>query len=222
MSKLLKGIKYQSQTSIQKEFQISGGTLRSLADSGKIDCVRIGAKGKRLYNIFCLQKYLGLTLESEDERTPVAYARVSSAHQKQDLERQIHDLKEAYPTHEIISDIGSGLNFKRKGLRALLDRVHRGTVSEVVVAHKDRLARYGTELIEQLFELNYTRFVVLFDGERTTEDHRELSDDLLAVTTFFVARHNGARSRRRRKHKEDLAGQKGQDISNTLPNTKTQ
>ena len=72
----------------------------------------------------------------QKKRECIAYARVSSAHQQQDLERQRQDLQKAYPDHELISDIGSGLNFKRKGLTALLERVLAGLVKEVVVMHK--------------------------------------------------------------------------------------
>jgi len=211
MSKLLKGVKYQGQSSIQKEYQISGGTLRLLADSGKIDCIRIGLKGKRLYDVSSLQKYLGVVPDKSVGRKAVIYARVSSAHQKQDLLRQIEDLKRAYPDHEVISDVGSGLNYKRKGLRSLLEQTHSGAISEVVVAHKDRLARYGTELIEQLFSLGNTRLVVL--NKLEGRDYKgELSDDLLAVTTFFVARHNGMRSAENKRRRKALESQNREDI----------
>ena len=83
--------------------------------------------------------------ENQETKKGIIYARVSSSHQKAagDLQRQIDDLKAVYPEHEIISDVGSGLNFKRIGFKTLLERVHKGTVSEVVVRHKDRLCRYG-------------------------------------------------------------------------------
>ena len=67
---------------------------------------------------------------------------------KEDLQRQIQDLQEAYPQHIVLSDVGSGLNLKRKGPLSLLERVLLGVVQEVVVLHKDRLCRYGTELME--------------------------------------------------------------------------
>lgn len=135
----------------------------------------------------------------------IIYARVSSAHQKEagDLQRQIDDMQQAYPSHTVIADVGSGLNFQRKGLQTLLERVHQGMVEEVVVRHKDRLCRYGLELVEWVMEKASTRLVVLCAPDcKQDNSARELADDLLAITTVFVARHNGRRSaenRRRRK-----------------------
>jgi hypothetical protein len=78
-------------------------------------------------------------------------------------------------------------------LRSILERVHGGTVEEVVVMHRDRLCRYGQELIDFIFTHSKTRLVV--HGKIVGEDStRELADDLLAITTIFVARHNGQRS----------------------------
>ena len=79
-------------------------------------------------------------LHLQQEKTKIIYARVSSNHQKEDLQRQIQDLQTAYPTHKLIRDIGSGLNYKRKGFQRLLEFVHQGTVEEIVVTHKDRLS----------------------------------------------------------------------------------
>ena len=111
------------------------------------------------------------------------------------MQRQIDDMQQAYPNHTVIADVGSGLNFQRKGLQTLLERVHKGVVDEVVVRHKDRLCRYGLELVEWIMEKAGTRLVVLCtpDDEKDNST-RELADDLLAITTVFVARHNGRRS----------------------------
>ena len=127
---------------------------------------------------------------------------VSSQQQRAagDLHRQLDDLKCRYPTYDVITDVGSGLNFRRPGLQRLLERVHSGMVTEVVVRHKDRLCRYGLELVEFLLQKSGTRLVVQ-SGEPVSCT-QELADDLLAITTVFVARHNGQRSaenRRRRK-----------------------
>lgn len=82
--------------------------------------------------------------QREREKKKVCYARVSSSKQKRDLERQIENLKKHYPDHEIISDIGSGVNYRRKGFQAILERVYSGdNIGEVVITHKDRLCRYG-------------------------------------------------------------------------------
>ena len=115
--------------------------------------------------------------------------------------------------HDVIRDVGSGLNFKRPGLQALLEQVHRGTVSEVVVRHKDRLCRYRLELLEWIFKKAGTKLVVL-SHEQEASSTKELADDLLAITTVFVARHNGQRStENRRKRKADGCAQ-GEGIPN--------
>ena len=143
--------------------------------------------------------------KEQEKKARIIYARVSSSHQKKagDLQRQIDDLKQTYPGYEVISDVGSGLNYKRRGFKTILERVNKGLVEEVVVRHKDRLCRYGLELVEWILEKAGTRLVVLSQSaEQTPDATRELADDLLAITTVFVARHNGQRSaenRRRRK-----------------------
>ena len=126
-----------------------------------------------------------------NDKISVFYCRVSSAKQKDDLARQEAAARAAYPGHVIVSDVGSGLNFKRKGLRAVLERSMRGEVAEVVVAHRDRLSRFATELIEWIFRTHGTRLVVQHQGMGTPES--ELVDDLLAIVTVFACRSHGRR-----------------------------
>jgi len=127
---------------------VSSSTLRSWANQGKIDSVRIGA-GKRLYNNHQIKDLFGVDLShGVIQKKKIIYARVSSDHQKGDLERQIKMLQEYYPNYILISDIASGLNFKRKGLTSILEQVDNDCVECVVVADRDRLCRFGFELIE--------------------------------------------------------------------------
>ena len=84
----------------------------------------------------------------------VCYCRVSFAKQRGDLQRQCAQMRSLYPNAEIIRDIGGGLNWKRKGLLSILERIHRGDKLTLVVAHRDRLARFGFELIEWLVQQN--------------------------------------------------------------------
>ena len=118
-------------------------------------------------------------------------------------------MRERYPDAEVISDIGSGLNFRRKGLLAILERLHQGDKFRVVVAYRDRLARFGTELIETLLERNGGELVVL--NQRDLSSEEELTTDLLAILTVFGARVDGLR----RYHKEikedkDLSGRRAE------------
>ena len=111
-------------------------------------------------------------------------------------------MRERYPDAEIVSDVGSGLNFKRKGLLAILERLHQGDKLCVVVAYRDRLARFGTELIETLLERNGGELVVL--NHRDLSPGEELTTDLLAILTVFEARLDGLR-RYHKEIKEDKA-----------------
>ena len=143
---------------IQKTYQVSASTLRRWGDEGKIKTIRtIG--GVRLYKLSDVKNAFGAK-EIIVEKTKVCYARVSSANQKEDLQRQIKDLQTEYPGYEIISDIGSGVNFKRKGLQNLLEQVYSGTIEEIAILHKDRLCRYEYELIEFICKKAGTRIVV--------------------------------------------------------------
>ena len=109
-------------------------TLRRYAAQGKIPYYR-NAGGQRLYDVDAY-------LRGRAAPAVVCYCRVSSAKQRGDLARQVEQMRELYPDAEIISDVAGGLNWKRRGLRAILERLHRGDKLEVVVAHRDRLARF--------------------------------------------------------------------------------
>jgi|ERR1700722_903508 len=178
-------------------------TLRKYADNGTIPCIRM-PNGARHFDI---SSFLS------GETITILYARVSSHRQKDDLARQVEYLKSKYHDAEIVSDIGSGLNFKRKGLLALLDRAARGAKLRVVVAHRDRLARFGFELIDHQIRRAGGEIVVL--GKR---DHAgpydELVGDLLAILTVFGARMHGLR-----KYRDEIAADQtladagaGQDV----------
>lgn len=199
---------FTSQPSTSKKtFDVSQSTLRRWANQGIIHCARYGRRGKRLDDVAQLCEHLGVDVNRiiRDKKSRcIIYARVSSSHQKEDLQRQIQDLQSVYPGHDVISDIGSGLNFKRKGFLLLLEQIFTGTVRQVVVMHKDRLCRYGIELFSFILRKTNTKLVIhASDGESMNETN-ELADDLLAITTVFVARYNGRRSvanRNRRKKK---------------------
>jgi len=187
---------------IRKNYRVSYTCLRNWALQGKID-YRQTPGGVRLYHEEDVKKLFGGP-KAQDEKESIIYARVSSSHQKEDLERQVQDLQKLYPDHRVIRDVGSGLNFERKGLQTLLDLIFKGAVKEVVVAYKDRLCRFGFQLFECLCKRFEVRIVV-HNREETGSD-RELSEDLLAIINFFVARNNGRRAgqnRKRRRQAED-------------------
>lgn len=203
MSLKLQG-QYVCPKRITRQFDITSTTLRRWAEADKIKYIRPNGRDRR-YNIDDVRRVLGVEDPEPAPRTTVCYARVSSHHQKHDLQRQIELLQQHFPGQHVVSDIGSGLNWRRPGFVSLLERIHGGAVEQVVVTYKDRLCRFGFELVEWICKKAGTRIVVLGgDGSATGTGHvQELAEDLLAVTTVFVAKNNGMRAaeyRKRRKH----------------------
>jgi predicted site-specific integrase-resolvase len=181
-------------------FGVCDATLRSWEKAGKIKCIRAG-RGNRQYDIESFSEHRGENEKQENINTTTIskkkyiYARVSSYKQKEDLERQIKYLKEKYPEHTVIKEIASGINFKRKALTKLLDESIKGMVSEVVVAHKDRLCRIAWEHFKWLFEHSGVNLIV--EDKQEYSHEQELADDLFSIIHVFSSRHYGARGRKR-------------------------
>ncbi len=132
----------------------------------------------------------------------LAYARVSSHDQKEDLKRQIERLS-AYCTqhgwnYEIISDLGSGMNYQKKGLKKLLEAILEKRAKRLVLTHKDRLLRFGAELVFALCEAKEIEVVLINQGEEGSFEE-ELAKDVLEIITVFSARLYGARSHKNKK-----------------------
>jgi len=127
----------------------------------------------------------------------IIYARVSSTGQKNDLERQKQVLIELYPNYMLIEDIGSGMNLNRRGLRKIIDWAIQGKIQEVVVMYKDRLARFGYELIEDLILKYSNGKITVVNKKINAEPEDELVQDVLQVMNIFVARMNGIRKYRK-------------------------
>lgn len=194
---------YQPASKIRQRYDISRTTLAAWGDSGRVRIKRFGnggRTGKRIYHIGDVERELGPGEKSDEKKERYIYARVSSSKQSSDLERQVAKLQESYPDHKTLKDIGSGLNYKRKNFEALLGRVYTGNVQEIVVSYRDRLCRYGFELFESLCNFHGTKIVVENQPE-TQGTQQELSEDLLAVCNFFVARNNGYRGGKTKKRK---------------------
>ena len=158
-------------------------TLRSYADKGKIPHYRNSA-GQRLYDV---DSYL----QGNQEPDTVCYCRVSSHKQKDDLQRQVQFMRQRFPDSEIVTDVGGGLNLQRKGLVSLLEQLHRGDKLQIVVAHRDRLARFGFELIQWMAEQNGGEILVLDNTDHSPQ--HELTEDILAILHTFSCRLHGLR-----------------------------
>ena len=123
----------------------------------------------------------------------IIYARVSSLGQKNDLERQILSLKNKFPDYKLIKDIGSGMNMNRKGLRKIIDMSIKGEIEEVVVMHKDRLCRFGYELVEDLIKKYSNGKIIIVSKKEDKEPKEELVEDVLQIMNIFVSKMNGLR-----------------------------
>lgn len=175
---------------LRKAIQITGlspNTLRKYADNGTIKATRIG-KGQRLYDVSELSI---LNNKGEEKKPIVCYCRVSSNKQKDDLTRQVAFMRQQFPEADIVQDIGSGLNFKRKGLQTILQRLLQGDKFTLIVPHRDRLCRFGFELIEFLFQENGGEIMVL--NQENVSPQQELTEDLLAILHVFSCRMHGLR-----------------------------
>lgn len=167
-----------------RHYNVSNQTLRSWANQGKIKFITTQGGHRR----YCIAEN---TVHNEDGQK-IIYARVSSKKQQGDLDRQIGFLQTKYPGYRVVSDVGSGINFKRKGFKAILEGVFQGNIKEVVVSQRDRFTRFGFDLFEWIFEKHHA---LLLSDHANTEKHpsEELSEDLMAIVTVFSARYYGRR-----------------------------
>jgi putative resolvase len=188
---------YVNTKEAKELLRVTATTLRRWDKENKIKTIRTPS-GIRFYNRECIQQILGKT-GTISEKRKIAYCRVSSKKQSDDLERQKNSFKSSHPDHELVEDIGSGINFKRKGLQRILEQTMQGKIAEVVVSHRDRLCRFAFELIEWIFVKNNTKLVVLDKTEYKSESD-ELAEDVLAIIQVFACKEMG---RRRYKSSEN-------------------
>lgn len=187
---------------VAKEFlKVSDNTLRKWANTGKIDFIRNGGKGKRFYNINSILTSSNDEFKTSNIKRTVCYCRVGTIHQKDDLQRQKEVMREEYPNAYIVEDIGSGINWKRKGLQSLIQQVKSGRVDKVIIAYKDRLCRFAYELIEYFFSLYQTELVVLNSSKEESNSDNELADDILSIIHVFSCKKMG---KRKYKRKEEI------------------
>lgn len=179
---------------------VSITTLRRWEASGKLVSEHT-AGGHRRYDLNKLRPEQ-LRTDNQDFRKTVAYARVSSHDPKNDLERQkqvleLYCARQGW-TFEVIADLGSGMNHNKKGLKKLLNAVIEGRIGRLVITHKDRLLRFGAELVFAICEAKQVEVVILNQGEDTTFEE-DLAKDVLEMITVFSARLYGSRSRKNQK-----------------------
>ena len=180
------------------ELGVSRDTLRRWEASGKIEVERTPS-GHRRYDLTQLR---GLVPpKSEANRVTVAYARVSNQNQKQELKNQINILKSFCADNgwkvEVIQDVGSGVNYRKSGLRELIRRICQGDVGRLVMTHRDRLMRFGIELVFSLCE-HFGTEIVIVNATSLADFEDEIAEDVMEIITIFSARLYGSRNDKNR------------------------
>ena len=162
-----------------------------MKDNG-IVCKGIKVKSKDI-PIECIKIEDLEKLERKNKKVKICYARVSTLNQKDDLERQKELLKEKYPEYLLVEDIGSGINLTKRGLLKIIDLTIKGLLEELVIVHKDRLARFGYDLIKYMIETYSKGKITIINEKKEVEPEEEMVEDVLQIMNVFVAKMNGRR-----------------------------
>lgn len=181
-----------------KSLGVSIQTLRNWDKEGKLKPTYVTENGYRYYSEDLLNKFRNIKNVNKIKKKNILYARVSTKNQKDELNRQIDNLKQyAYSkgySFEIITDIGSGINYKKEGLLKMINLVECGEVDRIIVLYKDRLIRFGYDLIEYICKLNDTKIEIVDNS--TISKEQELTEDLIQIITVFANKLYGARSKK--------------------------
>ena len=182
-----------------KELGVTPEHVRTMHRTGEVIPARISEKGTRYYSEEQWRELKNSRTRRRDEIV-VAYCRVATQSQKDDLEKQVENVKsymyaKGY-SFKVITDIGSGINYKNKGLQELISLINSNQITKVVVLYKDRLVQFGFELIQLLCDLHDVKIEIIDNSERINEE--ELTDDLIEIITVFANRLYGSRSKKTR------------------------
>jgi len=179
-------------------------TLRNWDNNGKLKPHHVSSNGYRYYSPEQVNQVFNI--KDTKDRITIGYCRVSSNKQKDDLERQIENMKiylnSKGKPYEVITDIGSGINYNKKGLKQLIKRVSNYEIEKIVVLYKDRLLRFGYELVEYITHLYNCEIEIIDNTEKT--EQQELVEDLVQIITVFSCRLQGKRANKARKLIKDL------------------
>ena len=208
-------MKYYSSKTVTQMLGVTAQTLRNWDKEGKLKPSYVKSNGYRYYSEDSILSY---TQERKTKKNlnVIGYARVSSKKQSDDLERQVNNLKtyldSKYTDYEIITDIGSGINYTKPGLKKLIEKINKKEIDLIVVLYKDRLLRFGFELVEYFAELNNVKIEVLDKIDKNQD--QELVEDLVQIATVFSCKIQG---KRKAKTKE-LIDEFSQKIEKTYEN----
>ncbi|WP_285603009.1 IS607 family transposase [Helicobacter sp. NHP22-001] len=187
---------------------VSIQTLRNWEKKGLLKPDNYTKGGERRYKLESLKNINKNIVFHNDSRKTIAYTRVSSADQKEDLIRQVQVL-ELYCSklgfnYEVIQDLGSGMNYYKKGLTKLLNLILESQVKRLVLTHKDRLLRFGAELVFAICEAKGVEVIIINQGDENVRFEEELAKDVLEIITVFSARLYGARSKKNKQLLEQM------------------
>lgn len=194
-----------------KKVGVNVVTLKRMEKSGELILTHKSKGGTRYYSIEQLKQFGS---KSDADKLTIGYCRVSTPSQKDDLETQVNNVKSYMITKgyqfDVITDIGSGINYNKKGLKLLIDKINSQEIDKVVILYKDRLVRFGYEMIEYFCHINEVELEIIDHTEKTKEE--ELTDDLIQIITVFANRLYGQRSKKTKRLIDEV---KNNDNSNT-------
>lgn len=213
--------KYYSINEFSKILGVSAQTLRNWDANGKLHPHHTSTNGYRYYSHEQLNQVMNI--KPNLNRLTIGYCRVSSHKQKDDLERQIENVKtyliaKGQP-FEIISDIGSGINYKKKGLKELIKLITQNKVQKVVILYKDRLLRFGFELVEYIASLYNCEIEIMDNTEKS--EQQELVEDLVQIITVFSCKLQGKRAGKARKLVKELVEEGDENDKDNQSNVDT-
>lgn len=182
-------VEFMSRKEASTTLGIHYHTLYALAKRKEIETIKIGKQ--QMYNVAKYLKQKGVI--KKNIRRKICYCRVSSSKQKEDLKRQIKLMKDKYPNYEIIKDIGSGLNFKRSGFKKIINYAINGEVELLVITYKDRLVRFGYEMIEDIIKEHSDGEILVLNKKNEETPQEEITKDLISIMNVYVAKINGLR-----------------------------
>ena len=196
-------LKYYTINKFAKIIGVTPQTLRNWDRNGRLHPHHTSSNGYRYYSEDQLNTVIGVQTVP---KKVIGYCRVSSPKQKDDLERQTENLRtylyaQGHP-FEIITDIGSGINYKKKGLQDLIRRIESNQVEKVVILYKDRLLRFGFELIETIATIHGCEIEIVDTTQKG--EQQELVEDLVQIITVFGCKLQGKRVHKAKKMIQEL------------------
>lgn len=196
--------KFYSIHAFSKILGVTPQTLRNWDRLGKLKLHHTASNGHRYYSQEQLDE---ITDTQREKRITIGYCRVSSHKQKDDLNRQCENMRTYLLARgkpfRIIQDIGSGINYHNKGLIELIELINDNRVDKVVILYKDRLLRFGAELIEEFASLHNCEIEIIDHAEKT--EQQELVEDLIQIITVFSCKLQGKRAHKAKKLIQELA-----------------